>query len=387
VLGRKCYLDRGFYTTRPNLYILLCGVTGSRKTSAIEIVQDVIELSGVDLNIIPTKLTGPEILINILQERFRATGTSDGYLINDEVSTFLPSGQDNGLLALLSGLYGCKENFDYTSFARGHEAIPKAFPCMLIGSVPEWLKSSMPKYAIEGGFFGRLVIVGGSRPEKKITYPTRDKDLRTILAADLLEISKISGEFSLSKDAREWFRNWYENVHESSGCPPELEGYFARKPETILKVSMVVAASCGDQVDITPEYLDTALKLLEQTEARAEGTFQAIQSSNEGEDRTFILSWIFRLWEKSHTMVHRSELMRKVGWRANSETLQLHLRTLEEMGLIETHIVSHGNRYTDTYCITRQYLTYIGREELTKYLQFSVPVSAPLKSRKSQSGQ
>ena len=63
VLGRRVWIDRGYYFLFPNLYVVLvAGSARARKSTALGIGVGLLKKAGVDVNIISQKIT-PEAFI------------------------------------------------------------------------------------------------------------------------------------------------------------------------------------------------------------------------------------------------------------------------------------------------------------------------------------
>ena len=111
-LGRRCYIDRGYYTLYPNLYIVLVGGSArAKKTTAINIGYDIYREAFPDACLISQKIT-PEALIGVLVST--TAEQSGGTIVSDELSVFLGnSNKDATLIQLLTKLYDCGNKLDY----------------------------------------------------------------------------------------------------------------------------------------------------------------------------------------------------------------------------------------------------------------------------------
>ena len=264
-LGRRVCIDRGYYTLHPNLYTVLVGASARvRKTTAVNTGYEIFKEAMPEACVISQKVT-PEALIQVLGQRGKELGTSDGVMVSTELSVFLGSAlRDDSLLQLLTKLYDCEDKLDYHTIIRGKEVCEKVCFNLMGATTPEWIKTSMPGHAVGGGFTSRIIFVYQSQPERKIPFPhltPEQKALKGKLVEGLKEIGKMEGEFKLTKDARDWYEEWYCEVFKPEKADVGLDGYYGRKHDTLLKVAISFAASRGSKLQLDEMDLRMALKL------------------------------------------------------------------------------------------------------------------------------
>ena len=95
VLGRRLWIDMGTYTIYPNLYVVLVAGSGRcRKSTVVNMIEKLIFQLDPRPNLISQKIT-PEALIDALkvtevtEKKIFVRQTSEGFVIIDELSTFL----------------------------------------------------------------------------------------------------------------------------------------------------------------------------------------------------------------------------------------------------------------------------------------------------------
>ena len=84
---------------------------------------------------------------------------------------------------------------------------------------------------------------------------------------DLIEISKITGPYTLSPFARQWGRAWYNDHNNPDLRPAHLSsdrygGYLARKQTHLHKFAIILAASKRDARVIEEEDLKEAEQII-----------------------------------------------------------------------------------------------------------------------------
>ena len=341
-LERRVWLPRGFYTLYPNLYIVLVsGSAVARKSTAIGVASRVFKEASPEGVLVSQKIT-PEALIGILSEGFAKRKISSGYIIADELSVFLGDGnRDSSLIQMLTKLYDGSD-FDYHTLSRGKEVCSNPCTNMIAGSAPDWLRTSLPAHAIGGGFTGRIVFVHHSGGGRRIPFPTLSQEavkVRESLVEELRHIGTLAGSFKISGEAKEWFEDWYIDVYDPDKQDSALKPYFARKPDTLLKVSMVVSVSKRDDLVIEEEDVKVASELLGENEKFLPDMMRAIQVTQTGQDSDRVLGLVRKRGEVSH-----SEMLRQVSYFANAKMLGEILDGLVQSGLIK-ETMKEGRKY------------------------------------------
>ena len=299
-LERRCYINRGYYTLYPNLYVILVGASARvRKSTAIGIGSRLMgETFGDTLPIISQKIT-LEAFTSQMAETYSERGVSASLIVSDEFGVFLGQGPDAmKLMGLLTKLYDCPETFDYHTIARGKELGHKACCNLLAGTTPQWLKDSMPPHAVGGGFTSRIIFVYQDRPEHLNPFPEitpEQEEMKKKLVVDLREIGKLSGKFTLTKEARGWYEDWYIDVFKPESTPYiALDGYFGRKHDTLLKVAMCLSASRSDSLVVDEIELRMALKAMNKNEKYLPSTLRLIQMTEVGEEMEKVIRNVSR---------------------------------------------------------------------------------------------
>lgn len=342
-MERRCFLDRGYYTLFPNLYVILVsGSAVARKSTAIGVATRLYKMANPEGTIFSQKMT-PEALIAVLHEGYNKRKISSGYVVADELSVFLGDGaRDAGLIQLLTKLYDCTD-FDYHTLSRGKELCSNPCCNMIAGSAPDWLKTSLPAHAIGGGFTGRIVFVHHVGSGRRIAFPKMTPEMKVLrekLTDDLTYITKIAGEFSLTEDAHDWFEDWYVDVYKPDEVEGALKPYMARKPDTLLKVAMIVSISRGDSLEITEEDCKVAIDLLVENERFLPEMMRLIQSTEVGEQAGRVLAVIKRRDSISH-----SDLLRQVSYFANSKMVSDIIESLGAQELVKEFMQGNKRMY------------------------------------------
>lgn len=345
-MERSCWIDNGYYNLYPNQYIILVGASAStRKSSAINLAQDLFNDAFPKGWTFSQKITSIS-LITFLKDSYKERGFSGGYIIADELSVFLGNAlQDATLVQLLTKIYTCPKVMDYSTVARGREIAHLAFANLLGGTTPEWIKDSFPVNAIAGGFAGRIVFIYQEKSTRKFARPKLDDErrkMREMLVEDLKEIGQLKGEFKLSKDADAWYIDWYENVYNPDKGDIDLRGYYGRKHDLVLKLSMVNSVCRSNSMRIERDDIADGIDILEDIEVTLPETLKLIQATTAGRLQQKILSHI----RKQGGKISRVALLYQVSNQVTARDLDDLMTTLIQSGRVETFAEANGIFYT-----------------------------------------
>ena len=311
-LDRNVYMDRGYYQLFPNLYIVLCAQSARlRKTVSSTIGAKLLYTAlGNGINYISQKIT-PEALIQELHKRFKKYEQSTGYIYSPEFAVFIGNSKrgDDTLISLMTDLYDPKDRFAYTTITRGEIVCEYTCVNMLSATTPEWLKTSLPEYAIGGGFTSRIIFVFQSSTDRVVPFPhlsNKEKALKDELMHDLRMIHRMRGEYELTPEASNYYEDWYIKLYNPDAGADSIKGYLGRKHEMVLKIAIVLAASRRANLIITEDEIEEALKILTENERELPGVMEMVQSSEGGATNMRVYQIIRRREDISHTDLLRS---------------------------------------------------------------------------------
>ena len=342
-LQRSVWVDRGYYTLYPNLYIILVAESAvSRKSTALNIATDILQEAIPDYPIISQKIT-PEAFIAALNDIRETWPFSTGFIKASELSVFLgSSAKDVTIIQVLTDIYDCPKVFEYRTITRGLDIANEPYVCILAGTTPEWIKNALPAGSIGGGFTSRVIFVHAGAGWVKIPHPEITPAMlreRKKLVADLGLIGELKGEVTFSDEAYEWYSVWYVEVDRPDKYGHDLRGYAGRKSATLLKVAMVVSASRRDDLTITMDDLTVALSILNENEKNLPQVMQMIQKSEEGSLTMAIMNAIEQAGEEG---LEHSKLLRNNSHRMNAIELGGIIDSLDEAGMIVIENVGGG---------------------------------------------
>lgn len=337
---RRVWLPHGVEEIYPNLFIVLVGPSGSRKSTALGIGKKLINALEKPITQFGQKGT-PQAVIQALAPKPIGPDErkeSHGLILASEFAEFLgPDAEKNGMFAFLCNLYDSQDHWAYHTVGRGWEHIDYAYVVLLGASAPEQLQGLIPQRAVRGGFGARLIIIPGAM-ERCIpnppTTPIIEHPTWVNLVHDLNLISELEGYFSVEDDAAEWFKWWYTEARNVFHASPIMASWEARKGTTIKKLAMLNAIAAGDELVITKDDYTTAQELLKSIEAAREHLLEAATMTEAGRNQDFVRS----LLSKRQGWWNRSEILRKVQHRFGGLELRSILGDLQDAGLIEKEV-------------------------------------------------
>lgn len=301
-LQRNTWVHKGIYQVYPNLYTILVAPSGvCRKSRAISLGMSVVN-DFAWLNVIADKTT-PEALLDALmigtsqmvnpsKKSHSQPKNSTGLVKSSELSVFLNKQTYNsGMVALLTDLYDCPDDHKYVTRNKGAVVLKNSAVQFLAGTTPRWLATSIPEDAFEGGFMSRVLFVVKHMRDRSIAFPKNPEvgTVRKLQEHILRARVTCRGAMKLEDTAHDWFETWY--CTEEAIADDRFTAFVERKPDTTLKLGMILAAGEGKSI-ITLQHLLIALKIIEWTQSRAFKAFVHVDLSPMGHIRRKIIDYL-----------------------------------------------------------------------------------------------
>src|SRR5947199_1436386 len=259
VMGRKCFINKGYYKLFPNLFVVLvAGAAKCRKSTAINL--GITSPTGEQLfaNIPTTKIISgkitPEKLIREISEAQVVNGDNPGhhkcasiFVHSSELSVFLTKqAYGEPLIHILTDLYDCPKQWTNKTKNKGIDTLEDVFLCILAATTPDGIAKGIPPTALNEGFASRVIWVYEEDTSRENALPEltpRQADLTKILQRMLEERAQLAGEFTLTREAKEAYKEWY-HLHMTTTPPDKfLEGVWARKHDHLLRLGMILAGN------------------------------------------------------------------------------------------------------------------------------------------------
>jgi len=356
-LGRKVWFNLGRIKKCPNLFVVLVAEPGcARKTQAISYVKDVIrEVPAIYTS---SDSITPEALLDELEQSRMEDQLPTGKvfihnsltIIIGEFEAFLGHKKDNNkMIILLTDFYDCRQDaFKKRTKHSGGNFIEAVFLNLLSATTPSSIANSFPPAAIGGGLSSRIMFIWSGGRKQKIPIPewTSQLELQKLnLVLDLNTISRISGGYNFSPCGREWWINWYLNFDERDperlAKDPEITPWYARKPDTIIKVCQCVAAAKRNELLVYAEDFQDALTYVEEVERDMVSAFKTVGRSDITQDISLVLDTI-----TAKGKILESELLQIVWKDVDKNKLNNIIETLLTANRIKRHFAGRKIWYS-----------------------------------------
>lgn len=317
-LERRCHLTWGHTTIYPNLYTIIVAPSGARKGEPLVISRKLLQDVGVTL--VAERITD-EALLNFIaksQDTFQDTRGKLRFqcavaIVGEELSVLLRN-KDVGFMADLTALYDCRDHWTYQTKGSGTDELTGGCLNILASTAPDWLPSIFPVEAVGGGFTSRCFFVVEEKRGKIVPDPNSnmpDESERIALQHDLELIMGITGEYTLTPEAMEFYTEWYIKDAEQYETGQyhitdyKLSNYISRRATHIKKLGMIISAAQNSSCLITRDNLEVALSYLLDIEALMPEAFKTLGHSN---DATLLDAALSIL--KARKEISRAKLMR-----------------------------------------------------------------------------
>ena len=280
-LRRRVYFNMGRFRWYPNFFIFFVAPPGIvQKSTTADVGMEMLqEIDGI--NIGPAS-TSWQALVKALSECQEEYPLGDGNyqpmsamtIVASELGTFLDP-RNREMIDVLVALWDGKEGaWKKLTKMDGEELVINPWINLIGCTTPAWVAENFNAYFTGGGFASRSVLVFADEKYRLEPYPfltmmEGSDEVKIRLINDLTEISKMQGEYKLSKAAIDWGIEWYTE-HYTKGHDhlegEKFKGYLARKQTQIHKTGMVLAAAASDSLIITKDHLKEAYNQLTELE-------------------------------------------------------------------------------------------------------------------------
>lgn len=288
LLGRNVYMQFGFDTIYPNMYVCLMGNAGTRKSSSIKVARDVLAATGYNkfarersskekfikdlatgFDVINGALTGTAVETEMNKPiddlvPFEEREPSEVFICAGELEDFLGNG-DTAFISLLTNMWDNLPHYSHGKMTSADLLIKEPTVSLLGGCTPVTFNTVFPPEVIGQGMLSRLLLVYGAGARKRITIPEQpDAELLEFFQSHLAAIKQqVRGPVTYTDGAYEVI----DTIYQSGVALPDarLESYNNRRLTHLLKLCIVLAA-LDLSTEITKEIAIEANSILHYTE-------------------------------------------------------------------------------------------------------------------------
>lgn len=355
VLGRKTWINRGFFTTYPGQMItILVGPPAARKSTSVNLAADFLR-DIPDVNIIANKLSAASFVDSLNRgmvvdpvTNLAGPADSTGFIAAPELSVFLPKqGYVEEIIPIITDIFDSKSG-SWKHKTRGSGVIELHNPLvtLLAASTPDWLETNIPTNAYGGGFMSRIFFIWSEKTKKLIPFPELTIGLERLRLELLAELSwikeNLAGEFSWTDDGRAWFRKFYSewDKRDESDQSDRQKGYNNRRPEHLIRVAACLAVSQKRSLILDEDALaaaDSSLTIIEKD------MHKCFENSNV--QMPMSKNYQLVLAHLANGPKSKRELQRKLWRQLSAVELSMALQTFTDAGMIEQVTLGKGLVY------------------------------------------
>jgi hypothetical protein len=206
----------------------------------------------------------------------------------------------------------------------------------------------LSREAVGGGFTARCIFVVEQAKRQTILDPNEfppDEGLRQVLLHDLEVIHTLQGEYMFSPEAKEAYKDFYRTQEENvlAGNPlfnvPYLEGYESRRQTHLMKLSLCMCVSRGNEHIVDLADIERAAALLYETEKNMAYAFTGVGGSKYVRETEAVLAYL-----RARGEVTRSELMRAFYRDIDDVALESIINVLSHMKVIQVSVIANNER-------------------------------------------
>ena len=341
-----------------NLYVLFIGPAGCGKSSAITIVQKILAKVMYEMRenedgflkrkeaIMISNMSTPEGFLSALYQHTRGEEgqrrqivvvDKDGQnrtiksvangigLISEFGSLLGKANYQAGMSTILLDVYDCPSVYRWNTVKRGHVLIPEVYYNMLGATTADSLTSNVNSSIIEDGFMSRTVMAYVPGFPRKRDFRFQTDCSMADLAKRLLWIAKTQvGAYQLSKDAKEYYSQWYQVFMDKMEKHPEKAGYMIRNRGLALRIAVLL--KMGDYKPgktVYLEHLKAAFHIIEETYKQVADLINYFANSRIGAAKKAILSVVL----EARSGTTRRQLANRIS-RHDADTVDLAIKDL-----------------------------------------------------------
>jgi hypothetical protein len=361
VLRDNCKIQQGDDGLYPNIYVLLLADSAiQRKDKPVRLCQRLVE------SVRNTKVIAGRTSIQAILDEL-ARGESDpntGIILKGGSALFSAPELAAGLVAdpqavsVLTDIYAYYETYVSRLRGQGTFKIHKLCFTAIMASNKDLLIDVYDQRAMGGGLLGRTFLVTPDewRPANSLFEVNHRETKIENLVEELRRIASLKGDFSFTREAMEFYNQWYIPFRESYKQRPDRSGIAGRIHTGVLKVSMLCCANSSNELVIQEQHVQEAIRdCMGLMSNYTQLTLGGGKSTN-SEIGAIVLNEIYAAPEH---LISRQKLVQK-HWNAfDLETLDKLINTLSQGGMVDLVMVADGVGYK----LTKKCLEVLFRKE------------------------
>lgn len=294
--GPNLWMDMGGAgNIQPNLYVLLVGPPGIKKSTAKDISRDLLRRIATSKHKIPIApdSSSKEAFVDFLSRKdsickmvFDHNGSARHYtkccLLSDEFVNLVSVGGDPmAWIQVLTEIYLPRPSFKAATIARGHVEMPYPYINLLGCMTTDITKALINDGSLSGGFSRRTIYIYSNKDGDPIPIPVftpAQKQAQERCIQRGQEIQRLSGCFQFSPAGEAAYREAYIKNHLAKQEAPSaaLVNFMQSYGNFLIKIAMLLQLSESDELVIGADKIEHARTLIDKAQSHVSMIFAGV---------------------------------------------------------------------------------------------------------------
>ena len=370
-LERRVLMENDLGSVYPNLYVMLVAPPGVGKSQAIDPVREFWRSVSPDDKDHALRVSGDDMTKAGLLDEFEdcpkkfalvAENRMDEYravLIAAGEFSILMSQMDQAFMANLTKLWDGPPEFKERKRSRGKtDIIVGPVVTLLAGAQPGTLVATLPPTAWDQGFMARFILIYSealpavrriaSKSAIDLAGVRYQAALRTNLAADIGQLTKLTGIMEFTPDAEDLVEEYNQRGLAPVPSHAKLQHYNRRRREIFLKLCLISSASSGNSLRMTVRDVDRAVGWMHEAEQTMPDVFAAMVGKSDSDLLDELHIFVHGLFAKFQKPIPRRTIWAYLSTKVPSDRISHILNTAVRAGLLRSEDLdgAEGSAFT-----------------------------------------
>jgi len=339
----QIYLDKYLYKLYPNIYVMLHADSGVKKSPPINMAASLVKkVDGTRI------IEGRYSIQGMLKKLATAYTQPGGHVVKKSVA-FICSAEltssiveDKAALDILTDLFDRQNRIGAWEQILKSESFELRDPTitMLTATNEAHSNDFLTNKDIHGGYIGRTFIVyeRKSKVINSLMFPPKILPDVAKNAEYLKQLSKLTGEFKIDLETRNFFDRWYRDFRYSTENSVDKTGTLNRFDDSVLKVAMLISLGTTPELIITKKAIEQAIELCERLVGNVRKATLASGKSQWAGEKALLIE---ELLKRDNHAITRQQLNKKYWMHANADEWDKIVVSLETAGMVR--LETYGN--------------------------------------------
>lgn len=393
LLARNVHMPFGNARIFPNLYIMLLGDAGARKSSAIKAAKKLITAAGytsiaanktriekflLDLEGLTQDEGQQKEDVQVLYDQTMSanlwginndfTEPRESFIMADEWSVFAGTGNLD-MYDVLGDMWDWDEpNIPFKHRLKNSKSVNIFQPTINIlgGSNLTNFIRAFPPETLEHGILSRMILIGGERSERKYTIPPKPpEEMTESLVGAFRNIREFHGVYTISPAAFKILDTLYNSWIEVNDT--RFRSYNNRRYTQLLKLCIIHAASVFS-LEISEEIVVTANTVLSAAEAGMPKALGEFGKSRNSDIANKIMDFLYaatkavsikEIWAVVHQDLEKAQTLQEI---IQSLILAEKVQHIKDMGYLPKMKVQSKKQFVDWSLLTVEERKFVSHE-------------------------